>query len=95
MDAGSGGRMASKFHGGINKKEKLLMQRQTEWLVTHVYAAIGSELYQDGWDTDRIQDLFTRSQERWNDSTKNGWDMLKNFEEVVGVPLEFLTKESV
>ncbi len=79
----------SKVYGGNKTKDRLTMQRQIEWLVPRVYAAIACELWDDGWTEEQIQDLFARSQARWQDSVENGWDMLKNVQEVTGIQVEY------
>ena len=82
--------MASKFIKNGNKTlDRMKMRQQTEWLVPHVYAAIACELWDLGWDADQIQELFTRSQERWLDSTRNGWDMLENVANVTGIDVRY------
>lgn len=82
--------MASRFiKNGNNKKDMLMIRRQTEWLVPRIYAAIACELWDMGWDADQIQELFTRSQERWLDSTRNGWDMLENVADVTGIDVRY------
>ena len=77
------------FHGGNRTKDRLTMQRQIEWLVPRVYAAIACELWDMGWTAEQIQDLFACSQERWQDSVANNWDMLKNVQEVTGIQVEY------
>lgn len=75
------------YHG--NKLQKLMLKEQIQWLVPRVYAAIACELWDMGWDSDQIQELFAKSQERWRDSTENGWDMLKNVQEVTGIEVQY------
>ena len=79
--------MASRFYnqGGNKKKDKLEIQRRIEWLVPRVYASIGLALYDKyKWDPEQIQDLFKESDDIWQASTVEGWDLLKNAEEIVG-----------
>lgn len=79
--------MASRFYnqGNNKKKDKLDIQRRIEWLVPRVYASIGLALYDKyKWDPEQIQDLFKESDDIWQASTVEGWDLLKNAEEIVG-----------
>lgn len=83
--------MASGFYNrGCNKqREKLLMREQIQYFVPRVYAAIACELWDMGWEAEQIEELFAKSQERWEDSTRNGWDMLQNVEDVTGIKVKF------
>ena len=82
--------MASRYiKNGNNKKDMLMMRRQIEWIVPRIYAAMACELWDLGWDADQIQDIFTKSQERWLDSARNGWDMLENVAEVTGIDVRY------
>lgn len=79
--------MASRFYnqGSNKKKDKLEIQRRIEWLVPRVYASIGLALYDKyKWDPEQIQELFKESDDIWQASTVEGWDLLKNAEEIVG-----------
>lgn len=70
------------------KKEKMDIEGRISWLVPHVYGSIGLSLYDKyGWDADQIQELFSDSQDLWQASTREGWDILKNAEEIIGVEL--------
>jgi hypothetical protein len=42
-----------------------------------------------GWEAEQIEELFAKSQERWEDSTRNGWDMLQNVEDVTGIKVSY------
>ena len=91
MGKGKGGR-----GGYYNNTRSLLKKRdmqdirgRIEWIVPRVYASIACELWDMGWDADQIQELFRKSQERLDDSTRNGWDMLQNVEEVIGIPVTY------
>lgn len=81
--------MASRFHGGDKKKEKMLLQSYISFLVPRVYASIAASLWDMGWSSEQIQVMFSDSQERWRDSVANGWDMLQNVQEVTGIEVEF------
>lgn len=81
--------MASKYHGGNKSKDKVLMDTIIKWLVPRVYAAIACELWDCGFTAEKIQDIFAGSQERWQNSVRNGWDILKNVEEVTGIQVEY------
>lgn len=82
--------MASKYiRNGNNTRDRMVMRRQTEWLVPHVYAAIACELWDKGWSAEEISALFAASQERWRDSVRNGWDMLANVAEVTGIDVRY------
>ena len=82
--------MTSRYIKNGNKtKDFLMMRRQTEWLVPHIYAAIACELWDKGWSAEDLQDLFAASQERWLDSERNGWDMLANVAEVTGIDVRY------
>ena len=81
--------MASKFHGGNKGKDKLLMDTLIKWLVPRVYASIACELWDVGFTAEKIQEIFLQSQIRWQDSVRNGWDMLKNVQEVTGIEVEY------
>lgn len=71
------------------KKAKMDIEGRIDWLVTHIYSAIGLSLYDKyGWDADQIQELFADSQELWQSSTREGWDILKNAEEIIGVEIK-------
>lgn len=84
--------MASKYHGGGKSYEKALIRAQIEWLVPRVYAAIACALWNREWDEKQIEELFAESQEYWRDSTENGWDILKNVQEVTGIEVEYFRK---
>lgn len=82
--------MASRYIRNGNKtKDFLMMRRQTEWLVPHIYAAIACELWDKGWSAEEIQELFRLSQERWLDSERNGWDLLQNVADVTGIDVRY------
>jgi hypothetical protein len=85
--------MPSKFIRNGNKTvDRMKMMRQTEYLVPHIYAAIACELWDMGWESEQIQDLFAKSQERWQDSERNGWDMLQNVADVTGIDVQYFKK---
>lgn len=85
--------MPSKFIRNGNKTiDRMKMMRQTEHLVPHIYAAIACELWDMGWESAQIQDLFAKSQERWFDSERNGWDMLQNVADVTGIDVQYFKK---
>lgn len=81
--------MASKFHGGDKKKDKMLLRSYIDYLVPRVYASIACELWDRGWCAKQIENLFADSQDRWRDSVENGWDMLQNVQEVTGIEVEY------
>lgn len=83
--------MASGFYnsGSSKKRDKLILKEQIQYLVPRIYAAIACELWDLGWEAEQIEDLFAKSQERWLDSTRNGWDMLKNVEDVTGIKVQY------
>ena len=86
--------MASRFYnqGSNKKKDKLEIQRRIEWLVPRVYASIGLALYDKyKWEPEQIQDLFKESDDIWQASTVEGWDLLKNAEEIVGAEFRRFT----
>lgn len=87
--------MASRFYnqGSNKKKDKLDIQRRIEWLVPRVYASIGLALYEKyKWEPEQIQDLFKESDDIWQASTVEGWDLLKNAEEIVGAEFRRFTE---
>jgi hypothetical protein len=77
----------------INQRNKALLSQQTEYLFTHIYAAFVCELWDMGWTEEQIQDLFNKTYERWLDSTKNGWDIVKNVKEVTGIDVGYQMRE--
>ena len=79
----------SRYHGGNKTLDKWETRRRIEFLVPRIYAAIASELWNLGWSAEDIQDLFTASQERWQDAARNGWDMLENVAEVTGIDVRY------
>lgn len=79
----------SKFYGGNKTVEKMLFMRKVEEMIPKVYASIACELYELGWTPQEIEDLFYASQLRWEDSIKNGWDMLENVHEVTGMDVAY------
>ena len=83
--------MASGFYnsGSSKKRDKLILKEQIQYLVPRIYAAIACELWDLGWEAEQIEDLFAKSQERWEDSTRNGWDMLQNVEDVTGIKVSY------
>lgn len=85
--------MASKYYsGGRYKPQKRMeLQQATKWLVPHIYAAFASSLWERGWTKDQIEEIFIESQERWNDSTANHWDILQNVKDVIGIDIEYMT----
>ena len=46
-----------------------------------------------GWTAEEIQDMFADSQERWRESTRDGWDMLKNVQDVTGIEVEYFKEK--
>lgn len=84
--------MGSNFHGGNKKKDKMLLDMYVRNVVPRIYAALACELWDRGWDAETIEQLFADSQARWQDSAQNGWDMLKNVEEVTGIKVEYFKK---
>lgn len=83
--------MASKYIKGKNKRlEFMQLQRHINEYIPKVYAAIGSELWQLGWSKDEINELFENSRERWEQSEREGWDMIENFNEVTGMDIKYL-----
>lgn len=86
--------MSSKFYKGANKntRDKAFIKSMSEWLVPRVYAAFACELWDRGWTVEQIQEIFTDTQDRWCDSVNNGWDILKNVEEVTGIKVEYFYK---
>ena len=83
--------MASGFYnsGSSKKRDKLILKEQIQYLVPRIYAAIACELWDLGWEAEQIEELFAKSQERWEDSTRNGWDMLQNVEDVTGIKVSY------
>ena len=83
--------MASGFYnsGSSKKRDKLILKEQIQYLVPRIYAAIACELWDMGWEAEQIEELFAKSQERWEDSTRNGWDMLQNVEDVTGIKVSY------
>lgn len=89
--------MASKYYsGGRYKPQKRMeLQQATKWLVPHIYAAFASSLWERGWTKDQIEEIFIESQERWNDSTANHWDILQNVKDVIGIDIEYMTAREI
>ena len=87
--------MASKFYrqGGTQSYLKAKTNEMTKYLVTHVYAAFACELWDMGWEADQIEELFARTQARWNDSTQHGWDILANVREVTGLDIDYVVND--
>ena len=83
--------MASGFYnsGSSKKRDKLILKEQIQYLVPRIYAAIACELWDMGWEAEQIEELFAKSQERWQDSNRNGWDMLQNVEDVTGIKVSY------
>lgn len=84
--------MGSKFHGGNRRYEKMLISTQIDFLVPRIYAALACALWNKGWTAEQIEEVFAESQEYWQDSQQNGWDMLKNVQEVTGIQVEYFKK---
>jgi len=82
--------MASKYHGGLNLKDKLLIRRISEKIVPDVYASLILAMY-DGLklEPEDIERVVLRSQEIWNDSYNNGWDMKENCLECTGIDVRY------
>ena len=74
---------------GNKTKDKMLLKSYITYLVPRVYASIACELWDMGWDADQIRDLFSGSQERWQDSVNNNWDMLQNVQDVTGIEVKY------
>ena len=85
--------MASRYYnGGRYKPQKRLeLQQATKWIVPHLYAAFASSLWERGWTEEQIREIFVETQERWNDSTENGWDILQNVKDVIGIDIMYMT----
>lgn len=89
---GNRGGYYNNFRSQLKKKDRQDIMGRIEWIVPRVYASIACELWDMGWNEDQIQDMFRKSQERWRDSEVNKWDMLKNVEDVIGIPLSYFRK---
>jgi len=59
----------------------------TDKLVPCVYAAVGMALMEKGWRFKRINDLFKRSQEIWEDKCWEDGSMVDRFEEMSGIEI--------
>lgn len=86
--------MKGKFHGG-KRLDMMLLQRHIDEYVPKVYASIGSELWQMGWSKEEINELFENSRERWEQSVREGWDMIENFNQVTGMNIRYLCEEPI
>jgi len=52
-----------------------------------LYAAIAMALYEKGWRYERINNLFARSQEIWEDKCWSGNNMMEECYEMTGIDL--------
>lgn len=50
-----------------------------------IYASLGIALYEDGWDYDKISDLFAKSQKIWEERCMEEGDMIDQFEQESGI----------
>lgn len=73
-------------HNSMEKRRAMLdIENRLNWIVPRTYASIGLSLYEKyRWEPEQIQELFTYSQELWQASVREGWDMLDNAEEIIG-----------
>lgn len=85
--------MASKYYNGGRSKpvRRMELQQSVKWIVTHLYAAFASSLWERGWDKEQIEEIFLETQERWNSSLENHWDILQNVKDVIGLDIEYMT----
>ena len=56
-------------------------------VVPCVYAAIAIALYEKGWRYERINNLFARSQEIWNEKCIEPGNMIEQCEKLTGIEL--------
>lgn len=81
--------MASKFHGGNNKKEKLLAMHYARYVAPHLMASFALTLYEKRpeMSVDEIADLCVDVNDLWNRSTVEGWDIVKNCSELLNIDM--------
>ena len=81
--------MASKFHGGNNKKEKMLALHYTRYIAPHLMASFALTLYdKTNLSIDDIADLCVEVNDLWNRSTVEGWDICQNCEDLTGINMK-------
>ena len=77
--------MASKFHGK-HKFEKTLLDSYITYAVPRIYAAFCLVLYDKyQWEPEQIQEAIAASDELWDRSSKEGWDIRENCLECTGI----------
>lgn len=88
--------MASRFYNGGSKKivDRAMLRNQTEYLMTHMYAAFVCELWDMGWTAEQIQELFDNTRDRWLDSTNNKWDIVQNVKDVTGIDVVYFMNKT-
>lgn len=77
-------RAVAQAMGNYRAKE---FKKITDNLVPCVYAALGMALYEQGWRHKRIDALFKRSQEIWEDKCWKDGNMVDRFEEMSGIEI--------
>ena len=75
--------MANK--GLINRYK--YMYQQTQQITPAIYASIAIALHEEGWGFKRINRVFARSQEIWQNHDGSNDDMLKKCEELTGIEM--------
>ena len=81
--------MASKFHGGGNKKDKMLAMYYAKYVAPHLMASFALTLYdKTDLSVEDITNLCIDVNDLWTRSTAEGWDICKNCEELTGIDMK-------
>lgn len=81
--------MASKFHGGNNKKEKLLAMHYAKFIAPHLMASFALTLYdKTDMEIDDIADMCVEVNDLWNRASVEGWDIIQNCEDLTGINMK-------
>ena len=82
-----------KFHNynrsAIQQKDRLFITRLSEKIVPDTYASLILAMYDElKLDPDVIEKVVLRSQQIWDEYTRNGWNIKQSCEECTGISVD-------
>ena len=83
---GMHGSFTNNKRNAFRRDQKALMESIMNYVVPHVYSAFCLVLYDKyGWEPEQITECVKESEELWDRSTKEGWDIKQNCLECTGI----------
>lgn len=61
------------------------LRKQVDAIVPNVYSVIALALYENGWEHEEIQALFSRSEQIWQDATENNINVVADTYDKTGI----------